>query len=126
MYELSLPFGVDLNNQISLDKSSTRVVATSPSLDTSEILDLQKRVSQWQAENWPKSMQKEGASMAIMWSHLSMDSLFSSIEGAFIALFVISIVMIIVLKSLRYGLISLVPNIFACTYWVWIMGTDKW
>ncbi len=115
LYEISLPYGLDLNNQIATDKGSSRVMITYPSKDTHAIFELQDRVSQWQKTNLPDYMISPGASMAIMWSHLSEDSLLSSMQGSFIALLVISIVMIMVLKSLRYGLISLIPNILPAT-----------
>ncbi len=121
LYELSLPAGVDLNNQILFDKSATRVMMTTASADTAKIFELQERVSQWQQENLPEYMREEGASMAIMWSKLSYDSFITTLQGSFIALLVISFVMILVLRSLRYGLISLIPNLLPA-----IMGFGLW
>ena len=37
LYELSLPFGLDLNNQIDIDKSSTQVIVTIDDLTTNQI-----------------------------------------------------------------------------------------
>ena len=121
LYELSLPAGVDLNNQILLDKSATRVMMTTASADTAKIFELQERVSAWQADNLPEYMREEGASMAIMWSKLSYDSFITTLQGSFLALIVISFVMIIVLRSLRYGLISLIPNVLPA-----VMGFGLW
>ncbi len=121
LYELSLPVGVDLNNQILLDKSATRVVITTGSADTHKIFELQARVDEWQQEHFPEAMRQRGASMAVMWSQLSYDSFITTLQGSFIALLVISLVMVLVLKSLRYGLISLIPNILPA-----IIGFGIW
>ncbi|CAA0125612.1 Uncharacterised protein [BD1-7 clade bacterium] len=121
MYEMSVPLGVDLNNMISPDKSATRVLITTKSMDTAKVFALQDKVADWQAQNLPKNQRHPGASLAIMWSHLSIDSLVSSIEGSFVALAIISAVLMLVLGSFRYGLISIVPNIIpaAVGFGVW-------
>ena len=38
LYELSLPFGLDLNNQVNVDKSETRVIATLKNIPTQQML----------------------------------------------------------------------------------------
>ncbi|NRA41613.1 MAG: MMPL family transporter [Pseudomonadales bacterium] len=121
LYELSLPPGVDLNNQVLLDKSATRVSTTTAAADTNKIFEMQQRVNDWQAANLPAYMRKEGASMAVMWSKLSYDSFVKTLQGSFIALIAISFIMILVLKSFRYGFISLVPNVIPA-----VMGFGFW
>ncbi len=121
LYEMSLPMGMDLNNLMTLDKSATRLLATSAAMDTHQIFALQQRINQWQQDNLPQHMQKEGASLAMMWSSLSKDSLITSFEGSFIALLVISVIMIMVLRSIRYGIISLIPNVLPA-----VMGFGIW
>ena len=51
LYELSLPFGLDLNNQINIDKSSTKLQAVLQSISTRDALDLEDRAQQWLKEN---------------------------------------------------------------------------
>ena len=121
LYEMSLPFGQDLTNQISMDKSASRLMITTASLDTHETLALQQKIIAWQQSNLPSYMRDDGASLSIMWSHLGIDALVSSVEGSFIALLVISLVMITVLRSFRYGLLSLVPNVLPA-----VIGLGVW
>ena len=45
LYELSLPYGLDLNDQIGIDKSQTRLIITLENLYTEEMLGLEKRMS---------------------------------------------------------------------------------
>ena len=112
LYEMSLPFGLDLTNQISLDKSQSRVHVTFSSMDTRDVFDFSDRMIQWQAENLPEEHRGAPTSIAVMWAHLSYDSLISSIKSSLIALLLISAIMVVALKSFKYGLISLVPNVF--------------
>ncbi|NRB38899.1 MAG: MMPL family transporter [Pseudomonadales bacterium] len=110
MYEFSLPAGQDLNNQISQDRSSTRMIISIPTMDAVTLIALQEKIYQWQQQNLPKTMQDYGTSSAAMWSHLSINVLNNSLLSAFTALFLISMVLMGILRSFKYGLISLAPN----------------
>ncbi|MBF0589146.1 MAG: MMPL family transporter [Magnetococcales bacterium] len=111
LYEMSLPYGLDLNNQINVDKSKTRFSVTLKSLSTNQMLALADRARGWMAANLPSSMQVEGASPTIMFSHIGKRNIKSMLGGTSIALVLISLSLIVALKSLRMGLISLIPNL---------------
>ena len=53
LYELSLPQGLNLNNQIDRSRSATRVTISAETLDTREVLDLNSRAEAWLAQNAP-------------------------------------------------------------------------
>lgn len=110
LYEMSLPQGQSISNQISFDKSSTRLVANIKTIDAVTYLALQKEIHEWQKNNLPKVMQDYGTSDSSMWSHLSINVLNNSLTSAFTALFLISIVLMGILRSFKYGFISLAPN----------------
>ena len=44
LYEMSLPYGLDLNDQINIDKSATRFIVTTESLSTRETLEMVEEV----------------------------------------------------------------------------------
>ncbi len=111
LYEMSLPYGLDINNQINVDKSATRVTATTKILSTNEMLALEKRIQDWLQKNTPASMQVPGTSIAIMFAHISFQNIRSLLFGAAVALVLISFTLIIALRSIKYGLISLIPNL---------------
>ncbi|MCI0506678.1 MAG: hypothetical protein L0Z73_11280 [Gammaproteobacteria bacterium] len=46
LYEMSLPLGLDLNNQINVDKSSTRIIVTVKNLGTRVFRGLDQRAQQ--------------------------------------------------------------------------------
>lgn len=112
LYEMSLPYGLDLNNQINVDKSATRVTVTLKTLSSNEILALDKRAQQWLKENSLPSMQNvRGESISIMFAHIGARNIHSMLLGATVALVLISIILIVALRSLKFGLISLIPNL---------------
>ena len=110
LYEMSLPYGLDLNNQIDIDKQSTRITATMKTLSTQEVLMFEKRVDDWMSENIP-SLKAVGASPTVMFAHIGMKNIISMLSGTTIALLLISLILVFALGSWRYGLLSLIPNL---------------
>lgn len=110
LYEMSLPYGLDLNNQINIDKSSTRVSVFIKTLTTTELLALEKRASNWLKENMPE-LHTQGASPSIMFAHIGKRNINSMLIGTTLALVLISLILIVALKSWKYGLLSLIPNL---------------
>ena len=111
LYEMSLPYGLDLNNQINVDKSATRVAITLEILSTNELLALEKRAQQWLIEHGLPAMQVPGASTSIMFANIGYRNIRSMLFGATLALVLISLILIVALRSLKFGLISLIPNL---------------
>ncbi len=110
LYELSLPYGLDLNDQINFDKSATRVQVTFKSLSTMEMLAFEKRAADWLTTNLPNT-KTEGSSVQIMFSHMARLDVEGMFKGTFTALLLISGLLVFVFGSLRIGLISLIPNL---------------
>ena len=126
LYELSLPFGLDLNNQINIDKSSTRFTAILESISTQEALDLENSAQEWLRKNAPPEMVSHGASPLIMFSHIAMRNIDSMMKGTALALLLISAILIAVLRSFKLGFISTIPNlvpmIMTFGIWGWMVG----
>jgi len=110
LYELSLPYGLDMNNQLNVDKSSTQVIATLQNLTTRELRDVTIRGEQWLAENAP-DIQATGIGPAIMFAYISERNIKSMLGGTLIALLLISILISVALRSAKIGIISLLPNL---------------
>ncbi len=110
LYELSLPYGLDLNDQINIDKSSTRVSTTLETLTTTQTLDFEERTRDWVKENAPE-IKMAASSPAVIFSHLGMRNINSMLIGTVAALALISIILIFALRSLKLGFLSLIPNI---------------
>jgi uncharacterized protein len=111
LYEMSLPYGLDLNNQINVDKSETRFTATVKNISSKDLLALTAKAENWLKENAPEYMHESGVGMAIMFSHITKRNMTSMLQGGIMGLILISFILIAALRSWRYGLISLIPNL---------------
>lgn len=121
LYEMSLPFGLDLNNQINVDKSETRLIATTTNLSSKEFIALGQEAQNWLRANAPSEMYSDATSTATMFSHLTKRQVDSMMNGSIAALILISVILMFVLRSFRHGLISLIPNLLpvAVGFGIW-------
>ncbi|WP_353777258.1 efflux RND transporter permease subunit [Winogradskyella sp. 3972H.M.0a.05] len=111
LYELSLPFGLDLNNQINVDKSETRVTATIENVSSAEMIAFSKRGEEWLKNNTPEAMHAIGVSPTLMFSKLGFRQADSMFKGNIIALILISLVLMVALRNFKLGLLSIIPNV---------------
>jgi len=109
LYELSLPFGRDLNNRIDVAKSATRMTVVLRSLTSQGQRDLDARAQAWIRANAP-DLASEATGVSIVFAHLSQRNIKSMLTGTIIAMGLISLLLIIVFRNVRVGLLSLVPN----------------
>ncbi|EHK9183788.1 RND family transporter [Vibrio vulnificus] len=110
LYEMSLPFGLDLNNQVNVDKSSVKLQLTVKNLGSVELMALEERIYQWFASHAPR-YQVVASSPSLMFAHIGETNMASMLSTLPITLILISALMIFALRSWRLGVISLVPNI---------------
>jgi len=111
LHELSPPFGLDLNDQIDVNRSATRMTVTLKNLPSKEIIGLNLRAQRWLVEHAPLAMQARGTGAVMMFSHIGMRNTKSMIWGDILGVVLISGVMIVALRSVKFGLITLIPNI---------------
>ena len=111
LYELSLPFGLDLNNQINVDKSETRVTVTLKNIDSPHMIEFSERGEQWLQNNTPKEMHAIAVSPMLMFSKLGFRQADSMLKGNIIALILISLVLMLALRNFKLGLLSIIPNV---------------
>jgi len=111
LYEFSLPYGLDLNDQINVDKSATRLVVTLDDMSTDEFSVLRDRAEAWTSENLPEFMESQPAGQFVMFAYIGKSNFNQMRLGTAIALVLISGILVIALRNVRLGIISLVPNI---------------
>jgi hypothetical protein len=111
LYEMSLPYGLDLNDQIDIDKSSVRFTVTFDRITSTELRAAAAAGEAWLRENAPPSMHAVGASPAIMFAHVSENAISSMISGTAVGFVLITVCLVVALGSLRFGLLSLLPNL---------------
>ena len=127
VYELSLPYGLDLNNQIDVDKSATRMTVATQTLSSNDVLALDRRAMQWLVDHAPNIVRLESSGTTLMFAYLGRRNIISMLVGTTIALVGISFVLIFALRSLRLGLTSLVPNLVpgALGFGIWGLAVGE-
>lgn len=120
MYELSLPYRFDLANQLSFDKSSTRLLVSYDYVTSREIILNEKKIQNWISTNMPELVTK-GTGPSVMFSYIGERNAISMMQGSIFALVVISFILVFALRSIKLGLISLVPNLIPAvmSFGVW-------
>ncbi len=121
LYELSLPAGSDLNDRIDVAKSATRMtvqVRGHPS--AAEQRGLVERADAWLRANHP-NLTAEPTGYSVASAYLSLDNATSMLHSTGIAMFLISLIFLILLRSARLGIISLLPNFvpLIVTFGIW-------
>ena len=119
LYELSLPFGLDLNNQLDINKSSTQVIVTLKDMTTNEMQAWIKTAESFIYDE--ASIELKAVGPTVMFAYISERNIESMLTGTIVAIFIISSLILIALRDVRLGLISLVPNLLpiALAFGVW-------
>ena len=120
LYELSLGYGLDLTDQINVNKSALRVTTNVANATTKEFLNLDKRIQGWFAENAPELMTKSTGPSQVF-SQISSRDVPAMLKGTGLALIGISFIILLVIRNVKYGLMSLIPNLLpaAMAFGLW-------
>ncbi|MGH8529953.1 MAG: efflux RND transporter permease subunit [Nevskiales bacterium] len=110
-YEMSLPAGVDLTHMVNMDKSSTRVSVTLDTITSEELIALDERAQLWMKDNFTDGMRRPASSISVLFAHIARRNFESMISGTGLSLLVISALLIITLRSVKLGALSLLPNL---------------
>lgn len=126
LYEMSLPLGMDLNTEVNMDKSATRVVVTTSNLRSEDMSVLIGKVEAWQRQHLPEHMFAPALGPAVMFAEVARTMMESMVISAPLALFLVSLALMFALRSVKYGLISLAPNVMPLLVGFGIWGFMGW
>ena len=124
LYELSLPYGLDVNDQIDVDKSSLRVNVTYGDVDVKVVEQEVALAEAWLARNGTPSMRSaRGTGTPLMFAKITRRNIASMLLGTGLGFALIAGILMIALKSVRLGVISLIPNVLPAlmAFGVWAM-----
>ncbi len=125
MYEMSLPYGLDLNNQINIDKSSLRITVNMDNIGSKELVKMEQEAKDWFSQN-AAFIDITAASPSLMFAHIGERNMRSMLMGSTLALVLISVLLVFALRSFKYGMISLLPNlapiVMGFGFWAFISG----
>jgi len=121
LYEMSLPYGLDLNDTIDVDKSAARLMVTTSNVTSKELIGLVESGEGWLRDNAPPEMFSHGVGPGVMFSYISARNVKGMLIGTLIAIAMIGVVLVMALKSFRYGMLSFLPNLIpgAMAFGLW-------
>ena len=129
LYEMSLPYGRDLNDAITIDRSRSRVMVGLRYNSTSDVQKLRDAGEAWLANpdnTHGLTIDGNGTGLAVMMAYLSKLNIETMTVGTILALILISVILIFAFRSLAFGLVSLVPNLLpvlmAFGVWGFLIG----
>ncbi|MFK7941526.1 MAG: outer membrane lipoprotein-sorting protein, partial [Paracoccaceae bacterium] len=128
LYELSLGYGMDLTDQIDIDRELMRMSVFMPGVNTTQMRALTQRAGEWLAENAPiihGSWVKDYAALhpgepvanvtptgiVHVFNLISERDVKAMLMGTGLAIFFISLIIMAALRDVRMGAISLIPNL---------------
>lgn len=111
LFELSLPQGLGLENQLDMSRRYSRVTVMLKNIGSHPVLDFNTRAEQWLAGNTDASLHARGTGMDILFGRITFRNIESMLGGAAIGLVSVSLLLILALRSWWYGFLSLVPNL---------------
>jgi uncharacterized protein len=120
LYEMSLPYGLDLTNQINLDKSASRVVAYIEDFTFQQTKVFLQSTTQWLARNAPEF--DPAANSAILAANMTVEAtIWNTLEGAMVALAVIGLVLVATFRAFLPGLLCVLSVLapMVVTFGVW-------
>ncbi|MCP8900599.1 efflux RND transporter permease subunit [Gilvimarinus xylanilyticus] len=109
LYELSLPYGLDLNNRLNVKKSSTQLVVTLKDMPSAQLRQFAERGTRWLQQK--TGLQAHGVGPAIMFAYIAERNIKNMLIGTLVAVFIIAALIMLALRSLRLGIISLLPTL---------------
>ena len=121
LYELSLPQGLDLNNQVDTARSATRMTVSCATLYSQDLLDLNAQAEAWLRENAPNIASVNSSGPSALFAYIGQRNIRAMLIGTIVVLIAISGILLAALRSLRLGLVSLVPNLLPA-----VMGFGIW
>jgi len=126
MYENSLRSGMQLTDRITIDRLETRVTATQTELSSTEMREFADRAERWIDANTPSYVTMRTTGPNVMFSHISQRNIEANLYGATLAFVLIAVVIMLSMRSVRMGLISLLPNLTPALVtfgiWAWAVG----
>ncbi|NKB66953.1 MAG: MMPL family transporter [Candidatus Latescibacteria bacterium] len=127
LYELSLPYGLDVNDQINIDKSALRVDVTFGDTDIATVEAETAAAEAWLQQHGTPSMRTaKGTGPAQMFAKITRRNIDAMVLGTGLGFILIAAILTAALKSVRMGLLSLIPNIvptlMAFGFWALFSG----
>jgi predicted RND superfamily exporter protein len=123
MYEMSLPFGQDLNNLMNFDRSESRVIAVYDKLSDKNLIILETKLQKWLDQRNLSDVNATIGSSSLAFAHMQFANVNNLSKDFVFALLAISALLILMFRSFTLGAISIIPNLFpaAMAFGIWAL-----
>jgi len=111
LYEMSLPYGLDLNNKVNLDKSGTRLSFMFKGITSAEVVELQQKVKRWFELEAPQLRVVPTGMIVLMAEANYVHMIPNMMLGGIIAILMVSLVLLFALRSWKLGLLGMLANV---------------
>ena len=127
LYEMSLPWGFDLNNQMNQTRSASRLVLNLDALTINESVAKDAEIHAWFNENAPSYMTPTVGSGVLVFAKMQQKNIRNLVVGFVVALACVSLLLIGFFKSPKLGAISIFPNLLpaAIAFGIWSIVSGK-
>ncbi|MEM9723906.1 MAG: efflux RND transporter permease subunit [Pseudomonadota bacterium] len=109
VYELSLPYGLDLNNRVDIDRQATRVTASMKDISTAQTRAFLEDARRWFAENGG-GYQLDITGSKVLFAFVAERNIEAVFDGALYLIVAIFAILSLTFRSIGVGLVSLIPN----------------
>ncbi len=126
LYELSVPYGMDLKNQITSDKSESRMLIRINMATSKESIAFNERTDKYIADNFEGYSSDGIVGIPIMMPYVYKDNTNGLARGLIFSFVFIVLVIGVTLRSFKFGLISIIPNVvpFILSYGILALFTN--
>jgi len=111
LFELSLPYGLEMENILTSERDESRLTVTMGNVESRDLVILESRARAFAEKHLPDIQLMEGVGASVMMGHAARRNGESMMVGAPLAVIIISIIVIISLRSFKLGVLSLLPNL---------------
>ena len=120
LYEMSLPQGMDLTRDVTENHSALKLTVNVKDSDNQTLMALEEHIDRWLTKHHPE-LRSLGSSQLLMFAHMGTNIIRSMVDGSLFTLVFITLFMIAGLRSLKFGLLSIIPNLFPpiVIYGIW-------
>jgi uncharacterized protein len=125
LYEMSLPYGFDLQNQIDIYKSATRLTLMMSGLNSGQIVALDRSIENWFAQEAPHLKVIPTGVIPLMSELTYLHMIPSMMKGGIIAVIMVSLVLFFALRNWRLGVLGMLANIVPILIGYSLWGATK-
>lgn len=111
LYTLSLPQGMDINNQISLDQRYARVTVYVKSISSAKQLALIYSLNKWIKTEIPE-VKAYAVGVPVMFGNLMKSAIPGMLKSLIMSLLFITLTIAITFRSVKIAMYSMIPNIW--------------